>query len=277
MDYRARYYSPRLGRFISPDTIVPDLANPQALNRYAYVLGNALGYTDPSGHAYDSGGPSGMPPVDEKDPWYRQTAEFLMGAATQYSDDLAIGVPSLIQRVLSGGTGPEDYTSDAFQSGRQFGRYASYGHAVASIAMGSVEIAGSGALEAVTVGGATPVAVPVAAVGAAKIAHGCAVVIHNLNDPDPTVSLAQGNRSGGSDPVFQTDKEATEAAKKLGYHKTNYRSHGRAVYTNGKYFISPDATGHSGGAWKMARSPQGLDSKQTRLGTYDVNLNRIGD
>jgi hypothetical protein len=47
-----------LARFISADTIVPDPANPQALNRYAYVLNNPLRYTDPSGHA-------------EKDPFKR--------------------------------------------------------------------------------------------------------------------------------------------------------------------------------------------------------------
>ncbi len=28
----------------------PDPANPQSLNRYAYVLNNPLKYTDPSGH-----------------------------------------------------------------------------------------------------------------------------------------------------------------------------------------------------------------------------------
>jgi len=35
--YNARYYAPTLARFISADTIVPDPANPQALNRYSYV------------------------------------------------------------------------------------------------------------------------------------------------------------------------------------------------------------------------------------------------
>ncbi|MEJ5311825.1 MAG: RHS repeat-associated core domain-containing protein [Anaerolineae bacterium] len=50
MFYQARYYSAELGRFISPDTIVPSPANPQSLNRYAYVLNSPLRYTDPSGH-----------------------------------------------------------------------------------------------------------------------------------------------------------------------------------------------------------------------------------
>jgi RHS repeat-associated protein len=40
MDYNARYYDPGLGRFVSADTVVPEYTNPQALNRYAYVLNN---------------------------------------------------------------------------------------------------------------------------------------------------------------------------------------------------------------------------------------------
>jgi len=50
--YNARYYDNALGRFIQADTIVPSPANPQSLNRYAYVLNNPLRYTDPTGHAY---------------------------------------------------------------------------------------------------------------------------------------------------------------------------------------------------------------------------------
>ena len=49
-DYVARQFDPTLGRFLQADTIVPDPANPQSLNRYSYTLGNPLRYTDPSGH-----------------------------------------------------------------------------------------------------------------------------------------------------------------------------------------------------------------------------------
>ncbi|MFO0701154.1 MAG: RHS repeat-associated core domain-containing protein [Nitrospira sp.] len=48
----ARYYDPRLGRFVSPDTIVPDLGDPQSLNRYSYARNNPLLYTDPTGHFF---------------------------------------------------------------------------------------------------------------------------------------------------------------------------------------------------------------------------------
>jgi len=48
--YGARYYDPAIGRFISADTIVPNFADPQSLNRYSYVRNNPIIYTDPSGN-----------------------------------------------------------------------------------------------------------------------------------------------------------------------------------------------------------------------------------
>jgi hypothetical protein len=44
------YYDPELGRFIQPDTIIPDLSNPQSYNRYSYCVNDPLRYTDPTGH-----------------------------------------------------------------------------------------------------------------------------------------------------------------------------------------------------------------------------------
>jgi RHS repeat-associated protein len=52
--YHARYYDPTLGRFISPDSIVPEPGNPQSFNRFAYVYNNPLKYTDPTGHWIES-------------------------------------------------------------------------------------------------------------------------------------------------------------------------------------------------------------------------------
>ncbi|MGI9610641.1 MAG: RHS repeat-associated core domain-containing protein, partial [Acidimicrobiia bacterium] len=50
MFYNARYYDPGIGRFISPDSIVPSPGNPQNFNRYSYVRNNPVNYTDPTGH-----------------------------------------------------------------------------------------------------------------------------------------------------------------------------------------------------------------------------------
>ncbi len=48
--YGSRYYASDLGRFVQPDSIIPDPYNPQDLNRYAYGLNNPLRYKDRSGH-----------------------------------------------------------------------------------------------------------------------------------------------------------------------------------------------------------------------------------
>ncbi|MGN7472208.1 RHS repeat domain-containing protein [Brevibacillus sp. SAFN-007a] len=47
---RARYYDPKIGRFISEDTYKGQVENPLSLNRYTYVKNNPLRYIDPTGH-----------------------------------------------------------------------------------------------------------------------------------------------------------------------------------------------------------------------------------
>ncbi|WP_133118698.1 toxin C-terminal domain-containing protein [Conservatibacter flavescens] len=79
-------------------------------------------------------------------------------------------------------------------------------------------------------------------------------------------------------PVFQTDSQAAKVAKELGYTRTNYRTKSDAViFKKGNSYITRDVDGHNGGAWKEASSPEKLNKKETRNGTFDINLNRIGD
>src|SRR5574340_1185448 len=49
-DYGARYYDPALGRFLSADSLLPNLYDPQQLNRYGYARNNPAKLIDPSGH-----------------------------------------------------------------------------------------------------------------------------------------------------------------------------------------------------------------------------------
>jgi RHS repeat-associated protein len=48
--YQARWYDPVVGRFLQADTIVPELGDPQSLNRYTYAKNSPLVYNDPTGH-----------------------------------------------------------------------------------------------------------------------------------------------------------------------------------------------------------------------------------
>src|SRR3989339_2221672 len=49
MYYGARYYDPKIGKFTQPDQTLPQIYDPQQLNRYAYVRNNPYKYTDPTG------------------------------------------------------------------------------------------------------------------------------------------------------------------------------------------------------------------------------------
>lgn len=54
--FNARWYDGSLGRFLSPDTIVPtSTQGTQAWDRYAFVNNNPVRYTDPTGHMADEG------------------------------------------------------------------------------------------------------------------------------------------------------------------------------------------------------------------------------
>ena len=50
--YGARYYDPFFRHFTQPDQNIPDVYNPQDLNRYSYVRNNPYKYVDPSGESH---------------------------------------------------------------------------------------------------------------------------------------------------------------------------------------------------------------------------------
>ncbi|MEQ9325071.1 MAG: RHS repeat-associated core domain-containing protein, partial [Polyangiaceae bacterium] len=68
-----------------------------------------------------------------------------------------------------------------------------------------------------------------------------------------------------------------DSAQALGFgrrippQRAPFDSHGQAVFFDGRRYISRDVDSHVGGVWKM------FDRRGRRLGTYDANLNRIGN
>ena len=85
---------------------------------------------------------------------------------------------------------------------------------------------------------------------------------------------------------FVNEAEARAAARANGWRETSYKTrNGAKIYRDpkSKTYYTRDVPGrstgtsHNGGAWKAARTPQDLNSKSRRLGTYDRNLYRIGD
>jgi hypothetical protein len=82
---------------------------------------------------------------------------------------------------------------------------------------------------------------------------------------------------GGEEGRNSARVDHAELARRLGFVRTNNQSHGQPVYRRGNRYITPDVDSHRGGVWKMADSVRNLGSRRTRMGTYDADLNRIGD
>jgi len=52
---KARFYDPERGQFVQPDSMLPNVYDPQQLNRYSYVRNNPFKYVDPDGHSSAEG------------------------------------------------------------------------------------------------------------------------------------------------------------------------------------------------------------------------------
>lgn len=115
----------------------------------------------------------------------------------------------------------------------------------------------------------------------ASIAPVAAVLVGFIAKQGLKKAIQKYGKTRVTSNIRTSPQVAAQAAKKLGYSATKYTSHGKKVFKrNGKgnpKYISVDKDGHNGGAWKGASSIKNLGSKKTRSGTYDANLNRIGD
>jgi len=105
--------------------------------------------------------------------------------------------------------------------------------------------------------------------------------VDNAVDISSKASKALKNTKSENTVTFIQGKG--DKAKKItveipdGYRRINERSKDAPIYTNGKNYITPDVHGHNGGVWKMSKKTNTFKNRSVRTGTYDKDLNRIGD
>ena len=105
--------------------------------------------------------------------------------------------------------------------------------------------------------------------------------VDNAVDISSKASKALKNTKSENTVTFIQGKG--DKAKKItveipdGYRRINERSKDAPIYTNGKNYITPDVHGHNGGVWKMSKKTNTYKNRSVRTGTYDKDLNRIGD
>jgi hypothetical protein len=207
----ARWYDPVLARWTSPDSIVPDPGNPQALNRYTYVYNNPLRYTDPSGHG----------PAD----WL----DFGNGMATQFTRDMAFWVSPAVWTTIDALTVvvSQEAPPAAYYEGQQAGRNLSQAVGTAMVIHGGANVvAGLGAMASTGSGGAACAvatggvcAIPAGAllagegalvgVGALEAGYGGAVLLSAKDHPLRTGHAEQ--RAGQGRPTGPAWNDAQKA------------------------------------------------------------------
>ncbi|AIQ14933.1 polymorphic toxin-type HINT domain-containing protein [Paenibacillus durus] len=98
--------------------------------------------------------------------------------------------------------------------------------------------------------------------------------VHNTGGKCPTDILKTQKERGPTQKL--TNSEVKDLAKYLGFKEVKGGKKG-LVFTDGKVFITQDLDSHIGGIWKMSKTIEKLNKKETRMGTYDAHLKRIGD
>jgi len=241
---RARYYDPTVARFITEDSYQGQIDNPLSLNLYTYVENNPLTRWDPSGH------------LTAKDAWEGFKKGFSSLWKTDWKkvmsdagEDFNKGVQSALD------TNWDQITDDATEDFKK-----------GFSAFIQAEI-GQEDYNTLTDGNWTVEDAKIIFIGFIKFEadRGGGARSHILETQLKGQTLRLTNR--------QTD----DLAKYLGYKKTNEMVKNKPVYSNGKNYIVQDIDSHNGGTWKMGSSVKDLSSKETRAGTFDAFLNKIGD
>ncbi|HWL37079.1 MAG TPA: RHS repeat-associated core domain-containing protein [Frankiaceae bacterium] len=294
----ARYYDPGIGRFLSVDPLA-DLNAPQSLASYSYSLGNPATLADPSGlSAIDPDGAGGGPGCEHDcaDPEithqiiYDYTIESIAAGVPVEDEVFAAGNFSEQEReqlLWAMNTSPCSIATDrsacagnshfifTCQMGGEsdcVARGASAASAGAFMAAGVLTAAGIAGSKAANSAGSsfgTRGSDRWGAQTRLRLSRGLRT---RLGDPS-------GERGAlGSGPGLLTRKQAADMAKWSGFRPVGgWRIKGQQVYTDGSRYIVQDVDMHLRGAmWKMAESPRALLTKNTRMGTYDFEFNKLG-
>jgi len=170
MDYKARMYDAFTGRFIQPDTLVPEPGSSQGYNRYTYSSNNPINYTDPSGH---------LPQ------WLNGVGDFLLGFSREFVRTINwIGAktsPSYAQSLA-----PSSSESTAMIAGRIVGDLATIAVGVSEITTGGTmagggAVVGCGATLCLAAAPAIAAGTAVVATGAMTTASGSVALGENLS------------------------------------------------------------------------------------------------
>ena len=209
--YGSRWYDQALGRFIQPDTDVPESQGVLAFDRYAYVNNNPLRYTDPSGHNFwDTLGELATGFVYEiarTTAWYSPQAQNDLSVSATETDAMLVGrIAADVATIAIGIT--------EVSAGITIGTAGTAVSCGTTLCIGGVVTVGAGAV--VTASGVTT-----ALSGAVGLGDNLAFMTgrgQGLNDPD---NLSDHFLRHGAEFGFNTEQEYLTAAQNFVSTKGN--------------------------------------------------------
>ena len=199
--------------------------------------------------------------------------------------DWAAGTVSAVDENISFGLAQNGYqyvtgrridnrTTFSYYSGKTLGNIVTIGIGIREIFSG-IDLSLSGIAVSPETGGFS---LALSGVGVGILGHGTVTIMNSMvHGREDLTQLARSSTQLNSKKSTMDKLDYDQLAKELGFERTNERSHGQPIYKKGRRYITPDVDQHNGGIWKMADSIEHLRSKATRMGTYDRDLNRIGD
>ena len=251
-DYGFRIYNPGLGRFLGVDPLAYSFTS---WSPYNYTLNNPISYIDPDGKSPVNALQQG--PGDPPSWWQRIKNFFGFGDNTFMGRSGNEDQDRVYRQRRSDAINTINEVHEALKPVRQAGEIAADFIPGGSFLDGDVSAGDVG----IELAGLIP-GVKFAKFGGKQV----------VKFSDEIVSFIQ--KTGVGDEAVKIITNLPEGFSRV----KGARSHGQKVYGNGKTFISPDVDGHkSGSVWKAAKKIEDLGDNTKRLGTFDKELNRIGN
>ncbi len=285
-----RVYDPFIGRFLSADPTVQSPQDSQSYNRYTYVWNNPTNLTDPTG--FEAACPAeSVCAVSSTVVTHRDWTSAAPGATTTTTTIVAsvngatatakvtvtsnsLGITAITETRTGGGVDAKVPGSVAVNS--MLDKAESYARMTRNDLVDAIPFVGPDLAKQGKLADILKFLDPIQNwVDGMRAAMKGDLTGALLSTASVSKEAAEARTLSG--PVYKTTKEATAAAEALGFKRINETVQGQAVFRRGNDFITRDVDGHNGGAWKMADSVKDLSSKATRAGTFDSQLNRIGD